>query len=195
MKMNWLLKQFVNGPLWSALFKLIFLSRLKKIIPNEAFVSKSILEIGCGAGVGTGVFRKWFPDAKIISIDYDQDEVAVAKRKLKQYPDIIVERQDATALRYPDASFDLVIETNTLHHIKDWAKAIREMCRVLKPGGIFAAMDESVVLTGFLPLRLLDQPEAFFKVSEYKDELKRAKMDIEKIKGRGIFYITARKQR
>lgn len=193
MEMNQLLKQFVNGPLWSVPLKYFFLPRLKKLLPAD-WSPDTILEIGCGAGVSTAAFRSWFPAAAITATDYDEDEILMAKKNLRQHSAIIVERQDATALPYPDASFDMVIETNTLHHIKDWAKAIREMCRVLKPGGIFAAMDESVVLTGFLPLRLLDQPEAFFKASEYKDELKRAKMNIEKLKGRGIFFITARKQ-
>lgn len=194
MEMNWLLKRFVNGPLWSTPLKLIFLPRLKKIISNEAFASKSILEIGCGVGASTEIFRKWFPSAKIIATDYDQDEVAAAKKKLKQYSDIIVEKQDATALPYRDSLFDFVIETNTFHHIKDWRTAIKEAARVLKPGGIFAAMDESVVFTGFPLLRFLDRPESLFEAGEYKNEVELAKMNIEKIKGRGIFYLTARKQ-
>lgn len=193
MEMNQLLKQFVNGPLWSVPLKYLFLPRLKKILPSN-FNPDTILEIGCGAGVSTATFRSWYPAAAITATDYDEDEILMAKKNLKPHSAIIVERQDATALPYPDASFDMVIETNTLHHIKDWAKAIREMCRVLKPGGIFAAMDESVILTGFLPLRLLDQPESLFEADEYKDEVELAKMNIEKTKGRGIFYLTARKQ-
>ena len=50
------------------------------------------------------------------------------------HPD--VQEADAEALPFSDASFDMVYSNGVLHHVPDIAKAIREVFRVLKPGGI-----------------------------------------------------------
>ena len=52
-----------------------------------------------------------------------------------------VEEADATALSFPDARFDTVISFIMLHHVIDWERAIAEMARVLRPGGIVAGYD------------------------------------------------------
>jgi len=52
------------------------------------------------------------------------------------YPkDTTIEKVDATAISYPDNTFDLVIANHILEHIPDYRKALREIYRVLKPGG------------------------------------------------------------
>lgn len=44
-------------------------------------------------------------------------------------------QEDVMALSYPDASFDLVLTSDTLEHVPDWQRALRETRRVLRPGG------------------------------------------------------------
>jgi SAM-dependent methyltransferase len=46
-----------------------------------------------------------------------------------------IEKVDVTAITYPDASFDWVICNHVLEHVPDDAQALRELFRVLKPGG------------------------------------------------------------
>ena len=46
-----------------------------------------------------------------------------------------VRSEDLTALTYPDASFDLVLTSETLEHVPDLARALAEIRRVLVPGG------------------------------------------------------------
>jgi SAM-dependent methyltransferase len=50
-----------------------------------------------------------------------------------------VRHEDVMNLSYPDGSFDLIVSNDVMEHIPDPAKALRECCRVLRPGGVFLA--------------------------------------------------------
>jgi SAM-dependent methyltransferase len=50
-----------------------------------------------------------------------------------------VRHEDVMDLSYPDASFDLIVSNDVLEHIPDPERALRECCRVLKPGGVVLA--------------------------------------------------------
>lgn len=202
MVMNPILKFFVNGHVWSFLLKYYFLPRLRKFAPKETSI-KNILEIGCGAGLGTRVWRSWFPGASITAIDYDEKEISAqggcasgantTKIRLKNLKNITVLRADARALPFASSSFDLVIGTNTFHHIKNWQTAISEVARVLAPGGTFLVMDEAKSFIGFPLIRFLDQPESLFTVEEYTNTLQSVNMEVEETRGKGIFYLRAKK--
>lgn len=80
-----------------------------------------------------------------------------------------VERIDA-----PDATYDAVFDFGIVHHVRDWRAAVREIHRVLKPGGRFYAEE---VLAAFIlnPLtrRLLDHPlEDRFDASMFGEALR-----------------------
>ncbi|TFH46793.1 MAG: class I SAM-dependent methyltransferase, partial [Lysobacterales bacterium] len=48
---------------------------------------------------------------------------------------------NAERMDLPDASFDAVVEFNALHHIPGWRLTLREISRVLRPGGVFYLQD------------------------------------------------------
>lgn len=175
------------------MLRFLFLPRLKKLVPTEAFAAAKVLELGCGAGESTKIFKTWFPRAVITATDYDASQVGEAIKKCASTPGIEFLAADASHLPHSDGLFDVVIETNTFHHVKDWRRAVREAARVLKKGGIFAIMDEGRQITLFPIFRIMDRPESIFAVEEFCAELKDAGMNIETIKGRNIFYIIAKK--
>ena len=91
----------------------------------------AILEIGCGTGFFTReLIRR---GANIVAIDVSPDLLEIAKAKYSA-PNVRYEIQNACALTYADAMFDSVVGSSILHHL-EIEEALREIYRVLKPGG------------------------------------------------------------
>lgn len=89
-----------------------------------------ILEIGCSGGPLQFMLRK-AGFQHVTGIDVSEPAIALAKhRGLTD-----VHLMDGAHLKFPDASFDLVIASDVLEHIENDAQATREWARVLRPGG------------------------------------------------------------
>jgi ubiquinone/menaquinone biosynthesis C-methylase UbiE len=95
---------------------------------------KLLLDLGCGAGENSVYFAK--KGARCVATDYSPGMVDVAL-KLAVANGVKIEGRtaNAMALDFPDNTFDLVYASNLLHHIPDPKIALKEMHRVLKPGG------------------------------------------------------------
>jgi len=91
----------------------------------------TILEIGCGTGYFTRELTRHGAD--IVAIDVSPDLLEIAKAKYSA-PNVRYEIQNAYALTYVDAMFDSVVGSSILHHL-EIEEALREIYRVLKPGG------------------------------------------------------------
>lgn len=87
------------------------------------------LDIGAAAGRNTEVLEEcgWTSFA----LEYDESGATLAKDR-----GITVMRGDATRLPVPDDEFDLAISYDVLEHIEDDTAVVREMRRVLRPGGL-----------------------------------------------------------
>jgi SAM-dependent methyltransferase len=104
-----------------------------------------VLDVGCGAG--RHAFACYRRGARVIALDRDAAEVAgvnamfAAMAEAGEAPEgasAQAVRGDAYALPFPDASFDCVVAAEVLEHLPDDARAIRELRRVLRPGGRIA---------------------------------------------------------
>lgn len=89
--------------------------------------------------VGTAVFteRKWksLPEAQITCLDYSEDMIAQAKKRLQECVSVSCVQGDVGSLPMADNSFDIVLSMNGFHAFPDKNKAFQETWRVLKPGG------------------------------------------------------------
>jgi ubiquinone/menaquinone biosynthesis C-methylase UbiE len=94
----------------------------------------AVLEVGCGLGTDGAQFAK--AGANYTGIDLTDAAVDLAKRRFElfQLPGTFCVA-DAECLDFPDNSFDLVYSHGVLHHTPDTAAAVREIHRVLRPGG------------------------------------------------------------
>ena len=102
----------------------------------EMIRDKEVLEIATGPGL---MARAVAPAAKkMIATDYSDGMIAEAKKGA--YPEnLTFETADAMALPYADNSFDAVLIANALHIVPDPQKALGEIGRVLRPGGLLIA--------------------------------------------------------
>ena len=95
-----------------------------------------VLEIGCGQGEGVReIARRFHPDT-IDAFDLDAEQVARARARLDGYP-VRLSVGDAERIEADDGSYDAVFELAIFHHIPDWRRALAEVRRVLRPGGLF----------------------------------------------------------
>lgn len=95
---------------------------------------KYLLDLGCGAGENSVYFATL--GARCVAADYSPGMVDVALKLAEKYGVSVTGKVvNAMAIDFPDNTFDVVYASNLLHHIPDPQIAIREMYRVLKPGG------------------------------------------------------------
>ncbi len=93
-----------------------------------------VLEIGCGLGTDGAQFAKAGADYTGIDLTDAAVELAQKRFELFNLPGTF-RVADAERLDFPDNTFDLVYSHGVLHHTPDTAGAIKEVHRVLKPGG------------------------------------------------------------
>lgn len=190
MEMSKFEKFFVN----SSIFNFIY----KKTVYNSFFnfiggnVKGKLLEIGCGIGKTTHFLADKYNKLKITAIDYDKKQIDTAKKN-KKSKNIEFKQGDAKSLNFKNNSFDYVIETNVLHHIKNYEDAIKEAKRVLKKNGYFYLMDISQYFFGLPLIRFLFPPESYITKNSLIEKLKENNFGIEKSKGRLLFFISAKK--
>ena len=99
---------------------------------------KSIVDVGCGTGRLLRKASERWPDAQLIGIDPAEGMVEKA-RSLMPIATFYVSM--AESLPLPDASIDLAFSTMSYHHWADQVEGVREMARVLRPGGRFFLAD------------------------------------------------------
>jgi ubiquinone/menaquinone biosynthesis C-methylase UbiE len=99
---------------------------------------QNILDIGCGTGEITLDIASC-TNGKVTGIDIDTEKLNKAKIILKHTPNVSFIKADAQELPFEDEAFDLVVFNIVLIYIKDQQRALLEMARVVKSGGIILA--------------------------------------------------------
>ena len=103
-----------------------------------------VMDLGCGTGTLAIMAKQAQPNAEVVGLDADPEMLKVALAKKDQEKlDVKFEVGFTNALPYPDASFDRVLSSIMIHHLKtpDKEKTAREIYRVLKPGGQLHVID------------------------------------------------------
>ncbi len=96
-----------------------------------------ILEVGCGDGPYLTWISTQAPSA-VVGVDISPRILGEARQRVQHEGRAELVRlaaADAVALPFPDARFDLLLASQMIEHVPDDARALREMRRVLRPGG------------------------------------------------------------
>jgi len=192
MKLNNLEYALMNNALRAALQRQFETPRL--IGPRGSLTGQRVLEIGCGRGVGMEILLSLGAE-HVTGFDLDPRMVALAAQRLAKYGERArVFVGDAEAIDAPDDSFDAVVDYGVIHHIPHWQQALKEIARVLKPGGTFYFEDllKSLISTWPAPL-FFDHPQATqFYGAEFRSELETSGLRVQKWRQLGEFAIAGR---
>ena len=158
----------------AGIFRYITPTFLEMVSPQPG---EQVLDVACGTGV---VARNAVPlvgtQGKVVGLDINPAMLEVACGKYSAHCNEIEWREgQAEALPFPDGSFDLVVCQQGLQFFKDRALAVREMRRVLRPGGrvgievwqsleqnpIFKAVYGAIAAVFKTPLEPLAAPYSF----------------------------------
>ena len=101
--------------------------------------SARVLDVGCGTGELLRRLRAKYPGAVLAGLDPVAEMLAVAREKLSGREDLRIGYADA--LPWDGATFDVVVSCNMFHYISHPVAALREMARVLRPGGTLVLTD------------------------------------------------------
>jgi SAM-dependent methyltransferase len=92
-----------------------------------------ILEAGCGNGHGLTLLQAAFAPRRLVGFDLMPEQIERARARGLP-AELAV--GDITAIDHPAGGFDAVFVFGILHHVPAWRQALRELARVLAPGGV-----------------------------------------------------------
>jgi SAM-dependent methyltransferase len=112
---------------------------MPEVMGFSDFAGKRLLEVGCGMGTDLLQFARG--GANVTGVDLTPRSVETSRRHLELYDQIgDFALSDAEILPFAAESFDVVYSNGVLHHTPDTAGAVREIHRVLRPGGLARVM-------------------------------------------------------
>jgi len=191
-KLNALEFALMNNPIRAASQR--WLETLWLIGRPGALAGQRVLEVGCGRGVGSETLLA-LGAAQVIGFDFDPAMVELARRRIARFGDrAAVFVGDAAAIAAADATFDCVVDYGILHHVPDWPQALREIARVLKPGGRFYFEDLCRGFVSAWPVRvLLDHPQATqFTGAEFRAAIEAAGLRVDGWRQLGTWGVVGR---
>jgi ubiquinone/menaquinone biosynthesis C-methylase UbiE len=127
----------------------------------ELLPGDRVLDLGCGSGTHFAWIAAIVgPEGRITGVDPDEQNLDIARQRMRGQPwagQVELHRGPLYPLPFADGSFDAVWCAGSLQYVADPVAALREMVRVVRPGGKVAAQDVEMhpLLLGPMPDELL----------------------------------------
>ena len=111
---------------------------------------QTMLDIATGTGDFAIMAAQMLKPQRLVGADISEGMMEIGRQKvMAQGLDAVIafEREDCTALSYPDGTFDAVTAAFGIRNFADLDKGLAEMCRVLKPGGHLSVVELTTPVT------------------------------------------------
>ena len=100
-----------------------------------------VLEVGAGRGWTSRRILETYPQVELTATDIDQKAMENFQKMRQQYGRrLYVKEADVMELPFDRSSFDFVAADHVLHYVDDYAKALQQLLRVLRPGGLLGVI-------------------------------------------------------
>ena len=115
-----------------------------ELMPVQEAGQLTVMDYGCGPGNDLVGFQEFSKPTSLIGVDVSKTALEVARRRLDLHGGVGVEllfiEEDSNRIHLPDNTIDLAHSSGVLHHVKNIELAIKEIRRVIKPGGKLQVM-------------------------------------------------------
>ena len=112
---------------------------------------KKIIDIGCGKGRFLRILKSKFSKSDLYGLDISEKMLSFCPKEIKTVCGSILD------IRYPDKYFDYVYCIETLEHSLRIENSVKELVRILKPGGKIIIIDKNIAKLGILKLESWEQ--------------------------------------
>jgi len=105
---------------------------------------RRVLDVGCGTGDLARLVARRYPGSRVIGADFTAPMLANARRRGRRAaegPRVSLARATALRLPFADGAFDLVTNAFVARNLSDLPRALAEMRRVLRPGGVLLTLE------------------------------------------------------
>ena len=129
------------APVYDFIFDWIFAPGRAAAVQELALKSgETVLEVGIGTGLNLPLYS---PSCRLTGVDLSQEmlDKAVERAQKLAMPNLVLKVMDATSLDFSDSEFDKAVATYTISAVPDPVAVLREMKRVVKPGGLLVILN------------------------------------------------------
>jgi arsenite methyltransferase len=99
-----------------------------------------VLDVGCGSGWATRLLADYAVNGRVTGIDISDEMVNLARASSRSHANTDFEVASAEQLPFPDSEFTHAFSMESLYYYRNIPKALKEIHRVLRPGGAFFAV-------------------------------------------------------